>query len=73
MWTQADYQALCRAIASGLKRVRYNAGNEVEYQTAAEMLSIKREMEAALGLGANGQSVGASMFDHTIGVVDIRY
>lgn len=73
MWTETDYQALSRAMAQGLKRVRYGAGNEIEYQTLEEMRTLKRDMETALGLGPNGQPVGAGSFDYTVGVVDVRY
>lgn len=43
-WTQADVDALKAAIATGIRRVRYN-DREVEYQSIDQM-------QAALGLMA---------------------
>lgn len=59
-YTQAQYEKLCAAIASGLKKVRYDAQNEIDYQTSDEMLRVKRDMEAALGLDASGNALAAS-------------
>lgn len=68
MWTLLHYQKLCAAIASGAKRVRYDNGNEVEYQTTSEMLLLKTKMEQALGLDASGNAVSVPRYDRTVGV-----
>lgn len=39
-WTQADLDALKRAIATGALKVRYADGREVTYRTLKEMRAI---------------------------------
>ncbi len=68
MWTLAQYQKLCAALASGAKRVRYDNGNEVEYQTTSDMLDLKASMEKALGLDASGNPVSVPRYDRTVAV-----
>ena len=67
-WTLPQYQKLCAAIASGIQKVKYDVGNEVTYQTSNEMLRIKSEMEAALGLDTNGNPLNRNNFNRTVGV-----
>lgn len=50
-YTTAQYEALCEAIATGAKFVKY-ADKEVHYRTVAEMEQLKYKMEVALGLRA---------------------
>ncbi len=46
-WTQADLDALEKAIASGAKRVRFQT-HEVEYQSTGDMLKVRNEIKADL-------------------------
>ncbi len=69
MFTQGDYQKVCRALANGYKRVRYDNGHEVEFQTGDELRATKASIEAALGLNSAGQPLGQS-FDRTVAVYD---
>jgi len=48
-WTQAEYDALRKAIASGALRVSY-ADRTVQYHSLAEMRSLLKDMERALGI-----------------------
>lgn len=50
-WTTADYNTLCAAIASGARKVKYE-DKEVEYRSLNEMLRIRKQMEAELGLNS---------------------
>lgn len=45
-WTQTDLDALSAAITDGIKRVVYADGRQVEYQTVADMLALRKEMRA---------------------------
>jgi hypothetical protein len=67
-WTMPQYEKLCAAIARGVMRVRYDAGNEVTYQTSSDMLNVKREMETALKLNSDGTPLSANSFNRTVGV-----
>lgn len=68
-WTEAQYQKLCAAIASGILRVRYDTNNEVMYQSTADMLLVKSQMERALNLDAAGNPIGSTTrFDRSVGV-----
>lgn len=46
-WTQSDLDAINAAIATGAKSVAFGT-HSVTYQSAAEMLQIKTEIEKAL-------------------------
>lgn len=48
-WTQADYDALKQAIATGANSVSYN-GQRVEYRDLHQMKALLSEMEGELGL-----------------------
>ncbi|MFW6299486.1 MAG: phage head-tail joining protein [Oceanicaulis sp.] len=48
-WTQADYDELKRAIATGATSVSYN-GQRVDYRSLEEMKGLLSEMESELGL-----------------------
>lgn len=48
-FTQEQYDALCAAIATGTKAVKY-ADKEVQYQSTAQMLEVKNLMEEDLGI-----------------------
>jgi hypothetical protein len=70
-YTMPMYDKLCKAIASGVMRVRYDQGNEVTYQTGEHMLRVKRDMEQALGLDSAGNPIAAgTVFDTTVGVYE---
>jgi hypothetical protein len=52
-WSQAQLDALEKAIASGARIVKYQDGgrtNEVEYRSMADMLDLRRRMREQLGL-----------------------
>lgn len=46
-YTVTQYQAVCDAIASGERRVKYD-GKEVEFRTMAELMQAKATIEAEL-------------------------
>lgn len=46
-YTLTQYQAVCDAIASGERRVRYD-GKEVEYRSMTELMQAKANIEAEL-------------------------
>lgn len=48
-YTLEQYETLCKAIAEGALRVKYQ-DKEVEYRSLTDMLKIKGLMEAELGL-----------------------
>lgn len=50
-YTQADADSLQKAIASGVRRVRYSDNSEVEYASLSEMRNILAEIEASLTPG----------------------
>lgn len=55
VYTLAQYQALCEAIALGAKAVKY-ADKEVIYRTEEEMDIIKRKMEVDLNINQNNDA-----------------
>jgi len=46
-YTLTQYQAVCAAIASGERRVKYD-GKEVEYRSMAELMQSKSVIESEL-------------------------
>lgn len=50
-WTEEEYQALKKAYAMGVRRVKYE-DRDVEYESRADMQAKLREAEAELGLTA---------------------
>lgn len=58
-WTEADRDALKAAIARGVKKLRMSNGEEVEYQSLAEMRSALSLIEAEL-LGSGAGAVTLS-------------
>lgn len=48
-WTLADLAALDAALKKGVRRVQYQ-GESVEYHSMAEMLRLRDQMRAELGL-----------------------
>jgi hypothetical protein len=48
IWTEDDYVALCKAIATGAQMVMYG-NKQVMYKGTEDMLRVKREMERELG------------------------
>lgn len=48
-WSQADYDALKSAIATGATSVSYN-GQRVDYRSLADMRELLSDMERELGL-----------------------
>lgn len=49
VYTMAQYQALCQAIAEGVLIVKHD-NKTVEYRSLDDMIRIKNLMEADLGL-----------------------
>jgi hypothetical protein len=47
-YTQADSDTLARAIATGVKVVRYSDGRSVEYASLADLLAAKRIVDEGL-------------------------
>jgi expansin (peptidoglycan-binding protein) len=47
-FTQADLDAIDKAIASGVQRVRYPDGSEVTYRTQAELEAARGRISTAL-------------------------
>lgn len=60
-WTNEQLEALERAIAEGVRRVKYQ-DREVEYRTLEEMLTLANTMRGALcpntGAGGSRRTVG---------------
>lgn len=50
MPTQADYDAICSQINSGIKSVTYSDGRQVQYATIAEMERVRDRIAAELGI-----------------------
>lgn len=46
-YTLTQYQAVCDAIASGERRVKYD-GKEVEYRSMAELMQARANIESEL-------------------------
>lgn len=55
-YTQADLDAIKKAIGSGARRVRYADGSEIEFRTMAEMEAAKAAIIAEVSPPANGGS-----------------
>lgn len=55
-WTLADLAALEKAIAQGVKKVKYT-DKEIEYRDLDEMLSLLSLMKSALGCTTKGGGV----------------
>ena len=51
-WTQADLDALNRAIATGAREVEFADGRKVAYRSLADMRSIRDEIAVAVGAAA---------------------
>lgn len=51
-WSQAELDALERAIALGVMRVTYDTGKTVEYRSLSDMLSLRDRMRSELGMVA---------------------
>lgn len=58
-WTDAEYQALKAAIATGAKTVSY-ADRTVTYHSLDDMLKLLAKMEADMGGSTEGRSTLAS-------------
>jgi hypothetical protein len=59
-WTQADIDALKRAIAGGTRRVRYESGGEardVTYRSLAEMMQTLDLMQREVAGAGRSRSV----------------
>ncbi len=48
-----DLNTIDAAIASGVKRITFADGRTTEYQSAADMLAVRREITASLNQAAN--------------------
>lgn len=55
-YTQADLDALNASIAKGIKSVTFADGRKTEYQTLADMLSLRKEMKLEVAAVANAAS-----------------
>lgn len=53
-YTQADLDALKKAIASGAQRVRYADGSEILYRSMAEMEAALAKITAEVSPSATG-------------------
>lgn len=51
-YTIEQYDALCNAIAEGVRQVQYS-DKMVTYRSLDEMIRIKNEMQTDLGIGNN--------------------
>ena len=49
-WTQADVDALKAALKSGVLRVRYSDGREVEYNNVDQMLRLLQVLDCEVDL-----------------------
>lgn len=47
-WQQVDLDRIEAAIATGVDRVKFADGREVQYRNASTMLSVRAEIRAAL-------------------------
>jgi phage baseplate assembly protein gpV len=52
-WQQSDLDTVEKALASGQKRVTFEDGRTFEYQAAADMLNVRKEIKAALAAAAS--------------------
>jgi hypothetical protein len=56
-FTTADLEAVERAIASGSKEVSYR-DRRVTYQSLADLLTLRSQMQSELGTAATGSMIG---------------
>ena len=66
VFSQAQYDALVAAIATGSKVVQYS-DKRVEYRTLSEMLSLANLMASDLGITANLSNSGRRVADYHTG------
>jgi hypothetical protein len=52
-WTQADLDAVNRAISTGAKRVRFQT-HEVEYQSVDDLMRVRSAILSDLGQESGG-------------------
>jgi hypothetical protein len=55
-YTQADLDAIRKAMASGARRVRYPDGSDIEYRSLAEMQQAEAMIKAEVSPPAAGSS-----------------
>ena len=60
-WTQADLDAIDKAIGSGVQSVRYPDGSQVTYRTQAELEAARSRIAAAISPSTAG-SLGNRAF-----------
>lgn len=65
-YTLEQYNALCAAIAQGVRVVQY-ADKMVTYNTPEQMQKLKRAMEAALGIDPDGNNDGRTPYRRNVG------
>ena len=53
-YTIEQYNMLCNAIGEGVRQVQYS-DKMVTYRSLDEMIRIKNDMQASLGIGNNAQ------------------
>ena len=51
-WTQAEYDALKKAVATGASEVEFHDGRKVKFRTLKQMRSLLAEIGAELGAQA---------------------
>lgn len=52
-WQQVDLDRIEAAIATGVDRVKFADGREVQYRNASIMLAVRTEIKAALAAQAS--------------------
>lgn len=52
-WQQSDLDAVETALSRGERKVTFEDGRSVEYQTAGEMLNVRKEIKASLAAAAS--------------------
>jgi len=61
-YTQAQYDALIKALATGARRVQYG-DQDITYRSLAEMERLKIRMERDLGITTSKPSIGTFQFE----------
>lgn len=61
-YTNAQYDALVKALATGARRVQYG-DQDITYRSLAEMERLKKKMEIDLGLTTAKPGIGTFQFE----------
>ena len=65
-YTAADLATIEAAIAKGAKKVKMSNGNEIEYQSLADMRAVRELIRQELGL--SGTKTGFVVFNANTGL-----